>query len=42
MFRKDINGKDEKIDPPTDTAQKFFSSYFIEKPIYTVKNIEVR
>ena len=36
------NGKYEKIDPPEDIEQTFFSSYFIEKPNYTVESIEVR
>ena len=40
--QKDKNGKYEKIDPPVDTKQTFFSSYFIDKPKYTVKRIEVR
>ena len=30
--QKYINGKDDKIDPPEDIEQIFFSSYFIEKP----------
>ena len=30
------------MDPPADTGQTFFSSYFIEKPNYTVESIEVR
>ena len=40
--QKDKNGKDEKIDSPADTEQTFFSSYFIDKPNYTVESIEVR
>ena len=40
--QKYINGKDEKIDPPEDIEQTFFSSYFIEKPNFTVESIEVR
>ena len=39
---KDKNGKNAKIDLPEDTEQNFFSSYFIKKPNYTVKSIEVR
>ena len=39
---KDINGKYEKMDPPEDIEQTFFSSYFSEKPNFTVKSIEVR
>ena len=34
--QKYINGKDEKIDPPEDIEQTFFSSYFSEKPNFTV------
>ena len=40
--QKDINGKDEKIDPTEDIEQTFFSSYFIEKPVFTVESIEAR
>ena len=39
--QKDINGKDERIDPPEDIEQNVFSSYFIEKHVFTVKSIEV-
>ena len=39
--QKDINGKDERVDPTEDIEQTFFSSYFIEKPISTVESIEV-
>ena len=40
--QKAINGKYEKIDPPEDIEQTFYSSYFIEKPNFTVESIEVR
>ena len=40
--QKDKNGKYEEIDPLEETEQTFFSSYFIDKPNYTVESIEVR
>ena len=40
--QKEKNGKDEKIDSPADSEQTFFSSYFIEKPNYTVEIIEAK
>ena len=39
---KIYNGKDEEINPPADTEQTLFSSYFIENPNYNVEIIEVR
>ena len=42
MFKKDKNGKYEKIDPPADTEQTFYSSYFIKEPNYKAESIEVR
>ena len=37
--QKDKNGKDETIDPPADSEQNFFSSYFMKEPNHTVENI---
>ena len=39
---KDINGKDERVDPTEDIEQTFFSSYFIETPVFNVESIEAR
>ena len=40
--QKDKNGNYEDIDPPADTAQTFYTSYFIDKPNHTVESIELR
>ena len=40
--QKDIIGKDEKIDPIDHIEKTFLSSYFIEKPVFTVESIEAR
>ena len=32
-LQKDINENDEKIDPPADTGQTFFSSYLLKNLI---------
>ena len=33
------NENDEKIDPPADSEQTFFSSYFMKEPNHTVESI---
>ena len=37
--QKDINENDKKIDPPEDSEQTFFSSYFTKEPNHTVESI---
>ena len=41
-FQKDINENDEKIDSTEDNEPTFLSSYFLEKPVFTVETIEER
>ena len=38
--KKYINGNDEKIDSTEDIQHTFFSSYFLENPVFTVEIIE--
>ena len=40
--QKYLNVKDEKIDHTEDIEQTSFSSYFIEKPVFTVESFEAR
>ena len=40
--QKDINGNNEKNDSTEDIEHTFFSSYFLEKPVFTVESIEER